>query len=413
MCTLERNPQTLLANDILPFGDVANESLFVPLRPHFPFALTTGRGLSSPLIASAPVVASPPLAVASPPVIASPPLASPALRPHLRPHHWICLLPTSLHSGRTSSHSARSPSPKPLHRRICLLLTPLHSGRTFTAGPKPFPETPSPPNLPPPDAPPLRPKHFTSGPKPFPEAPSPLALSPPDTLSLRSNPFTSGSKPLHLPPKPLTAGQTPPPPASPPPEALHVRLKPSTPVSPTPEASSCPEGRNRNFLVAAGWTIICPAPCVGRTLCLGLDWPRLAEVLRACLLLHHCWLRPLREMRPFKKLSKSKQKQGVLADESPIEASSGRYAFTSAVELPPIIESSSRSSPGEDNTIAGIRMSACNLLSEPFEAEASGCARYANNAEANTSRSPSPPVMRTTGASGSGHRSGNKRARSP
>ncbi|OAY82550.1 putative nuclease HARBI1, partial [Ananas comosus] len=173
---------------------------------------------------NAPVVASPPPVVASPPVITSPPIASPALRPHFCPHRRICLLPTPLHSGRTSSHSARSPSPKPLHRRICLLLTPFHSGRTFTAGPKPFPETPSPPDLPPPDAPPLRPKHFTFGPKPFPEAPSPPALPPPDAPSLRSKPFTSGPKPLHIPPKPLTAGQTPPPPASPPPEALHLGI---------------------------------------------------------------------------------------------------------------------------------------------------------------------------------------------
>ncbi|XP_020111097.1 uncharacterized protein LOC109726079 [Ananas comosus] len=50
----------------------------------------------------------------------------------------------------------------------------------------------------------------------------------------------------------------------------------------------------------------------------------------------------------------------------------GRYAFTSAVELPPIIESSSGSSPGEDDTIAGIGMSACNLSSDPFEAGGSG-----------------------------------------
>nr|CAD1825810.1 unnamed protein product [Ananas comosus var. bracteatus] len=91
----------------------------------------------------------------------------------------------------------------------------------------------------------------------------------------------------------------------------------------------------------------------------------------------------------------------------------GRYAFTSAVELPPIIESSSGSSPGEDDTIASIGMAACNLSSEPFEAGASGCARYSNCDEANTSRSPSPPVMPTTGASGSGHSSGSKRARSP
>ncbi|XP_020101981.1 uncharacterized protein LOC109719619 [Ananas comosus] len=91
----------------------------------------------------------------------------------------------------------------------------------------------------------------------------------------------------------------------------------------------------------------------------------------------------------------------------------GRYAFTSAVELPPIIESSSGSSPGEDDTIAGIGMSACNLSSDPFEAGGSGCARYANFDEANTSRSPSPPVMPTTGASGSAHSSGSKRARSP
>nr|CAD1828029.1 unnamed protein product [Ananas comosus var. bracteatus] len=91
----------------------------------------------------------------------------------------------------------------------------------------------------------------------------------------------------------------------------------------------------------------------------------------------------------------------------------GRYAFTSAVELPPIIESSSGSSPGEDDTIAGIGMSACNLSSDPFEAGGSGCARYANFDEANTSRSPSPPVMPTTGESGSAHSSGSKRARSP
>ncbi|XP_020107348.1 uncharacterized protein LOC109723411 [Ananas comosus] len=91
----------------------------------------------------------------------------------------------------------------------------------------------------------------------------------------------------------------------------------------------------------------------------------------------------------------------------------GRYAFTSAVELPPIIESSSGSSPDEDDITAGIGMTACNLSSEPFEAGASGCARYSNCDEANTSRSPSPPVMPTTGASGSGHSSGSKRARSP
>nr|CAD1831146.1 unnamed protein product [Ananas comosus var. bracteatus] len=194
-------------------------------------------------------------------------------------------------------------------------------------------------------------------------------------------------------------------------------------------------------------------------------------------------------MRPFKKVSKSKQKQHGLADESLIEASggiridtrtrsqnwsnildaqllglmrdehtfgncvngsftpiawkrmenpayarcrdkpfpayddmefltqnttaTGRYAFTSAVELPPIIESSSGSSPGEDETIAAIGMSACNLSSDPFEAGGSGCARNANFDEANTSRSPSPPVMPTSGASGSGHSSGSKRARSP
>nr|CAD1826083.1 unnamed protein product [Ananas comosus var. bracteatus] len=58
-------------------------------------------------------------------------------------------------------------------------------------------------------------------------------------------------------------------------------------------------------------------------------------------------------------------------------------------------------------------MAACNLSSEPFEAGASGCARYSNCDEANTSCSPSPPVMPTTGASGSGHSSGSKRARSP
>nr|CAD1838476.1 unnamed protein product [Ananas comosus var. bracteatus] len=91
----------------------------------------------------------------------------------------------------------------------------------------------------------------------------------------------------------------------------------------------------------------------------------------------------------------------------------GRYAFTSAVELPPIIESSSGSSPGEDDTIAGIGMSACNLSSDLFEARGSGCTRNANFDEANTSRSPSPPVMPTTGASGSGHSSSSKRARSP
>nr|CAD1822999.1 unnamed protein product [Ananas comosus var. bracteatus] len=234
------------------------ETEIAPLRPHFPFALTSGRGLSSPLVALAPVVASPPLVVASPPVIASPPLASPALRPHLRPHCRIYLLPTPLHSGRTSSHSVRSPSPKPLHRRICLLLTPLHSGRTFTAGPKPFPETPSPPDLPPPDAPPLGPKHFTSGPNPFPEAPSQPTLPPPDTPSLRSKPFTSGPKPLHL-PRILS------PPAKPLHLRLHLRTRPYTsarspppPASPTPEAPSCPEGRNRNFLVVTGWTVLCP-----------------------------------------------------------------------------------------------------------------------------------------------------------
>nr|CAD1843912.1 unnamed protein product [Ananas comosus var. bracteatus] len=308
----------------------------LPLRPHLRSwpelpsrCLSSGRRLTSPV-------------VASPPVITSPPIASPALRPHFCPHRRICLLPTPLHSGRTSSHSARSPSPKPLHRRICLLLTPFHSGRTFTAGPKPFPETPSPPDLPPPDAPPLRPKHFTFGPKPFPEAPSPPALPPPDAPSLRSKPFTSGPKPLHI-PRSLS------PPAKPLHLRLHLRPRPYTsarspppPASPTPEAPSCPEGQNRNFLIAAGWTIICPAPCVGRTLCLGLDWPRKICIYKCC-------------------------------------------------GASPIIESSSGSSPGEDDTIAGIRMSACNISSEPFEAVASRCARYANNAEANTSRSQALP----------------------
>nr|CAD1817739.1 unnamed protein product [Ananas comosus var. bracteatus] len=194
-------------------------------------------------------------------------------------------------------------------------------------------------------------------------------------------------------------------------------------------------------------------------------------------------------MRPFKKVSKSKQKQRGLTDESPIEASggiridtrtrsqnwsnmldaqllglmrdehtfgncvngsftptawkrmenpayakcrdkpfpayddidfltqnttaSGRYGFTTVVDTPPTIESSSGSSPGEDDTPAGIRMSACDISPYPFEAGTSRCTRNANDDGANTSRSPSPPVMRTTGASGSGHSSGSKRARSP
>nr|CAD1824735.1 unnamed protein product [Ananas comosus var. bracteatus] len=81
---------------------------------------------------------------------------------------------------------------------------------------------------------------------------------------------------------------------------------------------------------------------------------------------------------------------------------SGGYAFTTAVETANTIESSSGS--------------ACNISPCPFKLGSSGYARNANDDGTNTSRSPSPPVMRTTGvntASGSGHSSGGNRARSP
>nr|CAD1821782.1 unnamed protein product [Ananas comosus var. bracteatus] len=92
------------------------------------------------------------------------------------------------------------------------------------------------------------------------------------------------------------------------------------------------------------------------------------------------------------------------------------YAFTTVVQTPSMIKSSSGSSPGEDDTVAAIRMSVCNISPCQFEQGSSGCAKNANDGGINTSCSPSPPVMRTTGvntASGSGHSSGGKRARSP
>uniref|UniRef100_A0A6V7QWC7 Uncharacterized protein n=1 Tax=Ananas comosus var. bracteatus TaxID=296719 RepID=A0A6V7QWC7_ANACO len=225
-------------------------------------------------------------------------------------NNTICLLPTPLHSGRSPSHPpeallrspstvgsassrhpstpakplplARSPSPKPFAFGSTSSRSLSTPAEALHLRPEAFPEAPSPPALPPPDAPSLRSKPFTSGPKPLHLRPKPLTASrtpPPPALpparnpSLKpftassassrrpfspSKPFTSGLKPLHLRPKPLTAGRT-----------LHLWLhlrprpytsarSPPPPASPPPEASSCPEGRNPNFLVAAGWTVLCP-----------------------------------------------------------------------------------------------------------------------------------------------------------
>nr|CAD1839846.1 unnamed protein product [Ananas comosus var. bracteatus] len=307
-------------------------------------------------------------------------------------HRRICLLPKPLHSGRIPSPTARSPFPKPLHIRP----------KPFTAGRTP----------PPPASPPAEPLHLRLHlrPKPFTFALSPSPPAKPFhlRLHLRLKPFPSAEaryrrpnpsppaspppKALHLRPYPFTAGRTPSPPASLLPEALHCRPNPFTygftsarsPSHP-PEALPPPRVRHTYTSGSTFSRFICPVYMDDL-----LENPAYAR----------CRDKPFPAYDDMEFLTQN-------------TTATGRYAFTSAVELPPIIESSSGSSPGEDDTIAGIGMSACNLSSDPFKAGGSGCARYANFDEANTSRSLSPPVMPTTGASGSGHSSGSKRARSP
>nr|CAD1844366.1 unnamed protein product [Ananas comosus var. bracteatus] len=93
-----------------------------------------------------------------------------------------------------------------------------------------------------------------------------------------------------------------------------------------------------------------------------------------------------------------------------------RHGFSTEMALAPTIDSSSSSSPGKDERIIGEKMSAFNLEPTPFEARSSGSAFNANLRSGNNSRSPRPTDNRTTArasASGSGHSSGQKRARSP
>nr|CAD1829491.1 unnamed protein product [Ananas comosus var. bracteatus] len=153
-------------------------------------------------------------------------------------------------SSRSLSTPARNPSPKSLHLYGSASLRP----KPFTAGPKPFPEAPLPPDLPPPDPSPLRPETlprspftygsaslrstpFTVGPKPFPEAPSPPDLPPPDLSPLRPetlprSPFTYGSASLR--PTPFTADLKPFPEA---PSLPDLPLPDPSPLRPKPFTS--------------------------------------------------------------------------------------------------------------------------------------------------------------------------------
>nr|CAD1835642.1 unnamed protein product [Ananas comosus var. bracteatus] len=353
------------------------------------------------------------------------------------------------HFGRSPSPPARSPSPKPPHRRICLLPTLLHSGLkpfpkplhlwiclppadALHRRPEALPEAPSPPDLPAPDPSPLwpetlprspftygsaslRPTPFTAGPKPFPEAPSPSDLPPPNPSPLRPETLPEARhlricltpadalhrRPEALPRSPLTPGSSSSRPLSTPAEALHIRPEallrsPSTAgsaFSQRPSTLAEPLPLARSPLTEA------PSPPARSPFTSARRLSPPAEPLHPRLLLR---AKPLLVPRAEIRISRRRGLDCVV-----------KICIYKCCGASPIIESSSGSSPGEDDTIACIGMSACNLSSDPFEAGESGCARYANFDEANTSRSPSPPVMPTTGASGSGHSSGSKRARSP
>nr|CAD1844108.1 unnamed protein product [Ananas comosus var. bracteatus] len=359
---------------------VASPPLSLPhLRssPHLPSS-SPHPPASPPVVASPPLIASPPLSLpylrssphlpssspypsASPPVVASPPLvsASPQLRPHLlsSPHLPSPDLPSGLTSGR------------------CLT----------------FPLVASPPVI---ASPPRR----------------RLTLRP----NLRLSPHLPSSSP-HPPTSPLVV-------ASPPLSLPHLQSSPHLPSS-SPHPPTSPPLVASPSLVSVGRKFLTS----GQTLCYFFlvefakpTLPDLASHARSVPafisdLLVEFFFGGFLHLRSVPALTCN------LVVDSVGESSRFGVFFTCDLKIciykccgdSPTIESSSGSSPGEDDTIAGIIMSACNLSSEPFEAGASGCARYANNDEANTSHSPSPPVMRPTGASGSGHSSGSKRARSP
>nr|CAD1832939.1 unnamed protein product [Ananas comosus var. bracteatus] len=94
----------------------------------------------------------------------------------------------------------------------------------------------------------------------------------------------------------------------------------------------------------------------------------------------------------------------------------GRFGQSSETVEPSTVVSSSSSSPGDDDTITGVRQLAINLSPGLFEP---GSTYTPGNETARpniSSRSPSPPLVQPTvggSASGSGHSSAGKQPRSP
>nr|CAD1839576.1 unnamed protein product [Ananas comosus var. bracteatus] len=93
----------------------------------------------------------------------------------------------------------------------------------------------------------------------------------------------------------------------------------------------------------------------------------------------------------------------------------GRFAMSSQMPIA-TIDSSSSSSPGEEDTIMGVREISLNYLSPRFEPGSSSSPIPKNVPGNNTSRSSSPPLVPPNvggSASGSGYSSAGKRPRSP
>nr|CAD1839494.1 unnamed protein product [Ananas comosus var. bracteatus] len=93
----------------------------------------------------------------------------------------------------------------------------------------------------------------------------------------------------------------------------------------------------------------------------------------------------------------------------------GRFAMSSQMPVA-TIDSSSSSSPGEEDTIMGVREISLNYLSPRFEPGSSSSPIPENVPGNNTSRSSSPPLVPPNvggSASGSGYSSAGKRPRSP
>nr|CAD1818335.1 unnamed protein product [Ananas comosus var. bracteatus] len=280
-------------------------------------------------------------------------------------------------SSRSPSTPARSPSPKPLHIRL----------NPFTANRTP----------PPPASPPAEPLHLRLHlrPKPFTSALSPSPPAEPSTsgfTSARSPSLPAEGRYRYL--NPFTFGFTSARSPSPPPLPLHRRPNPFTSGFTSAQSPSLPAKPLHLRLH------LCPKPFTSTrspSSSLRPTYP-------------HVWIYLLTKNPAY---TRCRDKPFPAYDDinflTQNTTASGRYTFTTALDTPPTIESSSGSSSGEDDTNDGIRMSACNISACPFKAGTSGCARNANDDGADTSRSPSPPVMHTAGASGSGHCSGSKR----